>query len=202
MAKALQAVPVFVSNILNSMAASDQTSANGYFEIVDSEAMRALTAALKNAEITPRNGRVDLTIPLDDFEAHLSRMVTSFVDGIASARADAYQALCEVNVKQIAMALEMYKLDNGAYPSTEEGLKALTEQPTDQDRAKNWDGPYLLMPLEDPWDNEFQYAFPGARGGDETRPDIWSLGPDGKDNTADDIGTAAHSESSGTADRE
>jgi general secretion pathway protein G len=74
---------------------------------------------------------------------------------------------------------------SGAWESR---LEALIEQPADQDRAKNWDGPYLLMPLEDPWDNEFQYAFPGARGGDETRPDIWSLGPDGKDNTEDDIG--------------
>ena len=90
--KALQAELVSVSNILNAMAPSDQTSADGYLEIVDSEAWRALAAALKNAEVTPRNDRVDLTIPLDDFDAHLSRNVTSFLDDIVLESAAANQS--------------------------------------------------------------------------------------------------------------
>ena len=59
--------------------------------------------------------------------------------------------------------------------------------PGDLTNASKWQGPYLdkESPL-DPWDNPYQYSYPGTRNQD--RFDIWSFGPDGADGTADDIG--------------
>jgi general secretion pathway protein G len=83
---------------------------------------------------------------------------------------------------QIALlesALKMYKLDNGSYPTTEQGLKALVEPPTSGNLPKNWrKGGYLekgKVP-RDPWKNEFIYVSPGSHGDF----DITSLGADGE----------------------
>jgi general secretion pathway protein G len=76
-------------------------------------------------------------------------------------------------------ALKMYKLDNGNYPTTEQGLKALVELPTVGNLPKNWrKGGYLekgKVP-KDPWKNEFIYICPGSHGDF----DISSLGADGE----------------------
>lgn len=86
-------------------------------------------------------------------------------------------------------ALKLYRLDMRTYPSTEEGLAAIIEEPASEDEGDSkWGGPYLEaedMPA-DPWGNDFQYAYPPENGkGDQ--PDIWSMGPDGEDGTDDDI---------------
>lgn len=81
-----------------------------------------------------------------------------------------------VQIEDLAATLDMYKLDLGNYPTTEEGLKALVESP---DSAKRWNGPYLQkskIPL-DPWQNEYKYAFPGEHG----KFDLISLGADGRE---------------------
>jgi general secretion pathway protein G len=86
----------------------------------------------------------------------------------------------------LATALDMYKNDTGSYPSTRQGLDALVVEP---DNVANWHGPYLAdeTALHDPWNMPYQYAFPGhhnARG----QYDIWSMGPDQKSGTSDDVG--------------
>lgn len=81
-----------------------------------------------------------------------------------------------LQVEELASSLDMYKLDVGRYPTTEEGLNALIEQPSS---ARVWNGPYLRkkkVPL-DPWNNPFHYAAPGQHG----KFDIWSLGQDNAD---------------------
>ena len=98
-------------------------------------------------------------------------------------------------IKQLDMALDIYKLDNGTYPSTEEGLKALIQKPADGNNAENWGGPYLKELPTDPWGREIAYEFPGTRGGDDTKPEIRSWGPDGIDSTNDDIGNEEASDS-------
>ena len=78
-----------------------------------------------------------------------------------------------VQIADIEKALEIYKLDVGRFPSTEEGLDALTKKPGS---ANGWSGPYLKGGLpSDPWGNPYRYASPGANGG----IDIISLGADG-----------------------
>lgn len=83
--------------------------------------------------------------------------------------------------------LETYRLDVGDYPSTDEGLAALREMPSDVSEDK-WAGPYLKKPIpDDPWGNPYQYEYPGTH--DENVPDVWSMGPDMVDGTDDDIGS-------------
>lgn len=79
----------------------------------------------------------------------------------------------------ITTALDLYELDNGRYPTTEQGLRALLEAPTTAPVPKNWNGPYLKkkkIPL-DPWSHEYVYAAPGVHNKDDF--DLSSYGPDG-----------------------
>ena len=81
----------------------------------------------------------------------------------------------------IAMALELYELDNGAFPQKIEDLI------TDPGSVKRWKGPYLkkrVMP-KDPWSNEYIYSFPGAEN--QNSYDLSSAGPDSQTGTEDDI---------------
>ncbi len=83
----------------------------------------------------------------------------------------------KVQIEDLSATLDMYKLDLGRYPTTEEGLKALIESP---DNAKRWNGPYLQksnkIPL-DPWQNEYHYVSPGEHG----KFDLFSYGADNKE---------------------
>ncbi|RRV71805.1 type II secretion system protein GspG [Stutzerimonas stutzeri] len=92
------------------------------------------------------------------------------------------------DIKAIAAALDMYKLDNFAYPSTQQGLDALVKKPSGSPQPKNWnrDG-YLKRLPKDPWGNDYQYLSPGTQG----QFDLYSFGADGKPGGSDlnaDIG--------------
>lgn len=83
-------------------------------------------------------------------------------------------------VESIGKALELYRLDLGHYPSTEQGLTALMQRPGDE--AK-WEGPYLKKGLPpDPWGRAYVYKAPGEHGDF----DLYSLGKDGQPGGADD----------------
>jgi general secretion pathway protein G len=79
-----------------------------------------------------------------------------------------------IQIEQLGMALDTFRLDVGRYPSTQEGLAALRQRPFGVDR---WDGPYLKKDVpKDPWDHPYLYRSPGDAG----RPyDLVSLGADG-----------------------
>jgi general secretion pathway protein G len=82
----------------------------------------------------------------------------------------------KVQIEDLAQTLDMYKLDVGSYPTSEQGLNALIESP---DGAQRWNGPYLRkskVPL-DPWNNEYKYSSPGEHG----KFDIVSMGADGSE---------------------
>lgn len=79
-------------------------------------------------------------------------------------------------INSFQTALGAYKLDTGQFPTTEQGLEALRQQP---DGVRRWDGPYLPQDIPlDPWGNAYVYRFPGEHG-DE--PDIVSLGNDNQE---------------------
>ncbi len=88
----------------------------------------------------------------------------------------------KVQMKAIKDALEQYKLDNGTYPTTEQGLKALVEKPTTPPVPPRW-RKYLDKVPRDGWDREFIYISPGVNHPYELR----SRGPDGEEGTEDDI---------------
>ena len=80
------------------------------------------------------------------------------------------------DVRSIETALNLYRLDNFRYPSTDQGLQALVSNPGDN-AAPNWKaGGYLDRVPNDPWNNPYQYSNPGRRG----EFDVWSLGADGQ----------------------
>ncbi len=99
------------------------------------------------------------------------------VPNILSRPDDARTIIAKADIQSISNALELYKLDNYSYPSTEQGLGALVKQPTGQPETPHWkEGGYLkTMPL-DPWGRFYQYQRPGSHGA----YDLWSFGADGK----------------------
>jgi len=82
--------------------------------------------------------------------------------------------MAQAQIDSLQKALDVYRLDTGRYPSTDQGLKALVERPTNE--AK-WAGPYLKkgVPL-DPWGHAYLYRYPGER----SELDLVSLGKDGQ----------------------
>jgi len=77
------------------------------------------------------------------------------------------------SIERIASVLDLYKLDVGSYPSSDQGLQALVTKPSD---ANNWNGPYVKgdVPI-DPWSHPYAYRNPSSRSGHEY--DLCSAGP-------------------------
>jgi general secretion pathway protein G len=88
------------------------------------------------------------------------------------------------DIRAIKSALDMYKLDNHRYPTTDQGLAALAEEPESQPEPPNWNG-YLDQVPKDPWGNSYRYLNPGKHGD----VDVFSLGPNGRKGGGDDIGS-------------
>ncbi|MEM9233520.1 MAG: type II secretion system major pseudopilin GspG [Pseudomonadota bacterium] len=86
-------------------------------------------------------------------------------------------------------ALRQYKLDMTTYPTVDQGLEALVQQPQNTRNAARYRvGGYLDAPRlpDDPWGNPYQYSFPGEEGAEF---DVYSFGPDGRPGGDDDIGS-------------
>jgi general secretion pathway protein G len=96
----------------------------------------------------------------------------NFIGRGEKAKADA----AKIEISQIGQALDLYKLETGRYPTTQEGLQALISAPTG---VTNWNGPYwkrTTLP-KDPWGNDYRYASPGQANA----YDIVSYGADGRE---------------------
>jgi len=106
-------------------------------------------------------------------------ILVSFIAPRLMGRPDeAKQVKARIQMESLETAIKLYKLDSGMYPTTEQGLQALVEQPQTGTLPKKWrKGGYLekgRVP-KDPWGNEFVYLSPGAQGD----YDIISYGADG-----------------------
>lgn len=107
----------------------------------------------------------------------LSAMVMPRLMGRSDeARTQAAKADIESN---LALALDLYEMDTGVYP---QGLDSLRSKPSE---AENWKGPYIKKNPLDPWSRPYSYKFPGEHNSDSY--DLYSLGRDGQEGTADDI---------------
>jgi len=92
---------------------------------------------------------------------------------------DARIGAAKQDIASIMQALKLYRLDNGRYPTTEQGLRALIERPGTEPQPANWkQGGYLERSSvpKDPWGKEYQYLSPGLRG----EIDVFSFGRDGQ----------------------
>lgn len=98
-------------------------------------------------------------------------------------KADRQKAISDITA--LENALDMYKLDNSRYPSTEQGLDALVKKPQVEPLPRNYaDGGYIKRLPLDPWGNAYQLVSPG----EHSKLDVFSMGPDGEAGTDDDIG--------------
>jgi general secretion pathway protein G len=112
----------------------------------------------------------------------LGLLVAVVAPNILGRGEEARIGVAKTQIRNIGNALDMYKLDNFTYPSTEQGLEALVSKPSGSPEAKNWnkDG-YLPNVPVDPWKNEYQYVSPGSEG----PYDLYSFGPDGREGGTD-----------------
>ena len=92
---------------------------------------------------------------------------------------EARKSTAKSQIQILSLALDAYRVDNGAYPTTSEGLDALRTFPVGSTSATNWKGPYLkqAVPL-DPWSKAYTYVSPGIANPDSY--DLYSLGRDGQ----------------------
>ena len=102
---------------------------------------------------------------------------------IAGTTERARKTIAQADITTIDNALGMYELGNGAFPTTEQGLKALMEKPSPA--PQDWNGPYLKKEPLDPWKRPYRYACPPVNNSSDY--DLWSSGLDGRDGTNDDI---------------
>jgi general secretion pathway protein G len=88
---------------------------------------------------------------------------------LSGAKVDA----AKLQIQNISTTLDMYRLDTGSYPATQDGLRALVQRPNG---AQRWNGPYLRKPdmIKDPWGREFQYRTPG----EHAEVEVFTLGAD------------------------
>lgn len=109
------------------------------------------------------------------------------VPKIMSRPDEARVVAAKQDVQALVQSLKLYKLDNGVYPSTEQGLKALVEKPTAGQIPGNWKS-YLDKLPNDPWGNAYVYLNPGIK----SEIDVMSYGADGQaggEGHAADIGS-------------
>jgi general secretion pathway protein G len=91
---------------------------------------------------------------------------------------DAERKAAVAQIELFGLALDSYRLDNGRYPTTEQGLEALNHRPTTAPAPPNWRGPYLRKSVpDDPWGRRYVYTSPGVHN--PTGYDLASLGRDG-----------------------
>lgn len=90
-------------------------------------------------------------------------------------KADQQKAITDIVA--LENALDMYKLDNSVYPTTDQGLEALVSKPSNPEPRNYRDGGYIKRLPNDPWGNQYQYLSPGDNG----TIDIFTLGADGQE---------------------
>ncbi len=110
----------------------------------------------------------------------LATLAAIVVPRMRGVREDVDRKAAITQIGSLRTAVNMFETQTGHYPRS---LEDLVVQPSD---ASNWH-PYLEPPKvpEDPWKHPYMYLCPGRR--DSYGFDVWSLGPDGQDGTADDI---------------
>ncbi|MAA64034.1 MAG: type II secretion system protein GspG [Alteromonadaceae bacterium] len=108
----------------------------------------------------------------------LGLLVAIVAPNILGRSDQARVTVAQTQMSNIGNALDLYRLDNSHYPSSQQGLEALVSKPNGSPEPRNWnpDG-YLKSVPVDPWDNEYQYISPGADG----PYDLFSYGSDGRE---------------------
>lgn len=123
----------------------------------------------------------------------LGIIASMVVPNLLENKEAADQQKAMVDIQQLEAALDMYKLRNGFYPVTEQGLQALVVAPTSQPTPRVFpDGGFIKRLPKDPWGEDYIMVSPGQLG----RIDLYTKGPDRTAGTDDDIGNWAETNES------
>ncbi len=115
----------------------------------------------------------------------LGLLAAMVVPNLMGNKEQADRQKVEVDIQQLESMLDLYKMNNGFYPTTEQGLQALVTQATSEPMPRSFpDGGYLKRLPQDPWGSDYQMVSPGEMG----KIDVFSAGPDRTVGTDDDIG--------------
>ena len=114
----------------------------------------------------------------------IGALAAMVVPRLAGRSEEARAGTASADIKgNLSLALRLYEVDNGRYPTTGQGMEALREQPTSAPAPANWKGPYIEQKPLDPWKRPYVYRQPG------THPpldyDLLSLGSDGVESEDD-----------------
>ncbi|MEM8647809.1 MAG: type II secretion system major pseudopilin GspG [Pseudomonadota bacterium] len=140
------------------------------------------SATLAHKAGTPRHTRLQeprgfSLIELMVVVVILSILAVVIVPRVIDRPDQARAVRAQSDIAAIESALNLYRLDNQRYPTTEQGLQALVEAPTRAPVPQNWaDGGYIGRLPTDPWGQDYQYLNPGVHGD----IDLFSLGADGR----------------------
>lgn len=116
----------------------------------------------------------------------IAALAAMVVPRLAGRSEQAREAIAEADINlNLASALGLYEMDNGNFPTTDQGLEALLAEPSGDPEPLNWRGPYLQRDPKDPWNRAYQYKSPGTHN--PSGYDLFSLGKDGIEGTEDDI---------------
>ena len=134
-----------------------------------------MTKAVTKVRASPRPPRgftlIEILVVIVILGILAALIVPRVMDRPDQARAVAAKA----DIAAIMQGLKLYRLDNGTYPSGDQGLQALVRKPERGEIPRNWKaGGYLERLPKDPWDSDYQYLNPGIRG----EVDVFSLGAD------------------------
>ena len=131
------------------------------------------TRSLLNRSARPQAGFTLIEIMI--VVVILAILAAIVVPNVINKPTEARYARARSDIQSIVSALNMYKLDNYTYPTTEQGLKALVKKPSTSPEPHNWHQ-YLSKVPKDPWGNKYKYVYPGSHG----EPfDVWTDGPPG-----------------------
>lgn len=152
--------------------------------------LRATTMAARAARADARRRARGFTlIEVMVVIAIIGILATLIVPKIMNRPDQARRVAATQDIATVMQSLKLYRLDNGRYPTTDQGLRALVAKPTTDPVPNNWkDGGYLERLPNDPWGNPYQYLNPGVHG----EIDVFSYGADGKpggDGNDADIGS-------------
>jgi general secretion pathway protein G len=106
----------------------------------------------------------------------LAVLAAAVIPRVLNRTEEAKVSRAQSDIDSIKTALDHYKVDNGDYPTTDQGLEALRTMPQSDPIPKHWSGPYIKQYM-DPWQNPYGYMSPGEHDPDY---DIWSNGADGQ----------------------
>jgi len=116
----------------------------------------------------------------------LAILAAAVIPRLTGRTQQAKESRAMADIETLSLALDLYAIDNGFFPTSAQGLDALRSKPTSAPTPTSWRGPYVKRASpKDPWGNPYKYNSPGMHNTQDY--DIYTFGPDGVQGGGDDI---------------